>query len=151
MCVPIGTAQRRHPHALGDHVAPLVAHPVHQDLVVGHPVQVHREVLAVAGDDPVRPADHRHRRPGRVRLLPLVLRIGAHPPRPLELEGDLVELPADPHLLVRLDHLLIGQGVFRELLVELAVLVEDLQILDLGLVDRLNRHRLSRMVGFGSS
>ena len=74
-------------------------------------------------------------------LLPLVLRVGAHAAGALELEGDLVELAAHRHLLVEHHHLLVGERALGEFLVELAVLVEDLDVVDLRFVHGRDRHQ----------
>jgi hypothetical protein len=124
----------------GDGVAALVAHPVEEDVLHRKAPIEEAAVLAIAGNEPVVLVEG-VRRAERGGFLSHVLGIGAHAAGALELEGDLVEVTADRHVLVQLDEILIGDQVLAELGVELAMLVEDREMLDLSREDGLQRHR----------
>ncbi len=132
-----------------DLVAPLIPHPVQQHVVHGQAVLEQGSVLPVAGEDVVVALLQGSGGPEGHRLLPLVLREGAHAAGPLELEGRLVQLAGHDHLAVHLHETLIGEhiaNIRRQALVEPAVLVHDLEILHLRLVHRLQTHMTLRLV-----
>ena len=134
-----GDGLRRHVQTIGDLIAALIAHPVQQDVLHGQPPPEQPGVLAVAGHQPVIFSKSVHG-PERRRLLAPVLRIRSHPPRSLQLERDPIEVPADGHVLIELDHVLVADEIPTELGVEVAVLVENRDVLDVCLEHGLDRH-----------
>src|SRR4051812_27144829 len=80
------------------------------------------------------PLAQRLGRAERAGFLTFVLREGAESPGALQAKRIFIVLAIDDHLLVQLAHLIIGERVLGESLIELAVLIENLQILDLGAI-----------------
>ena len=140
---PDRNTQRRNVHTLRELGPTLITHPVLNDIMHRHPVHKQSRILAVRRHNPVVPLHHRKRRPNRVRFLPLVLRIGPHPSRTLQLKRDLIKLPTNPHLLIQIHNLIIAQRVLRELLIKLPILIKDLQVLNFRFIHSMVWHNFS--------
>ena len=88
----------------------------------------------------IDPLAKRLGRSKRRGFLTLVLRERPHPTRPLKLERLLVKFPADDHMIVQRLHIGIGQRISGERLIEFPFGVEDLKILDVGVINGLPGH-----------
>ena len=89
-----------------DVIPPFITHPVEQDLLHGKTSPEESGIFAIARDEPVALVQ-RIGGTERGGFLTAVLRVRPHSTRSLQLEGDFIELPAQHHVPVQLDGIVI--------------------------------------------